>query len=86
MILLPQGVINTDDRDLQNSVYGWHGQTAVLMVYFYYAQVLFGFIFLALIGIKVLVDHFVLGIKGKQAVNEEEDKGNYQSAAKLDIS
>jgi hypothetical protein len=35
LILLPQGVITTDDRDLEDSVYCWYGQMTVLKVYFY---------------------------------------------------
>lgn len=39
MILIPQGAISTEDREMENSVYGWYGQLGVLMVYqdFWYA-------------------------------------------------
>eukprot|EP00568_Trieres_chinensis_P012825 CAMPEP_0183294622 /NCGR_PEP_ID=MMETSP0160_2-20130417/2888_1 /TAXON_ID=2839 ORGANISM="Odontella Sinensis, Strain Grunow 1884" /NCGR_SAMPLE_ID=MMETSP0160_2 /ASSEMBLY_ACC=CAM_ASM_000250 /LENGTH=317 /DNA_ID=CAMNT_0025455973 /DNA_START=57 /DNA_END=1010 /DNA_ORIENTATION=- len=33
LLLVPQGVISSDDRDMENSIYGWYGQTGVLMVY-----------------------------------------------------
>jgi hypothetical protein len=33
MVLLVQGAISTDDRDLEESPYGWYGQTGVLMIY-----------------------------------------------------
>jgi hypothetical protein len=37
MILLAQGVIQTEDRQMEDSVYGWYGQKGVLLVYTYYA-------------------------------------------------
>lgn len=39
MILLPQGAITTEEREMEDSVYGWYGQLGVLMVYqdFWYA-------------------------------------------------
>jgi hypothetical protein len=33
MLLLVQGVIQTDGRALEDSVYGWFGQTSILLVY-----------------------------------------------------
>lgn len=33
MLLLAQGVIQTDGRDVEDSIFGWYGQTSVLMVY-----------------------------------------------------
>jgi len=33
MVLICQGVLLTDDRDLEDSVYGWWGQLGVLIVY-----------------------------------------------------
>jgi hypothetical protein len=33
LIVLCQGVITTENRELENSVYGWYGQMGVLMVY-----------------------------------------------------
>jgi hypothetical protein len=34
MILMPQGIITTEERDLERNVYGWFGQMGVLIVYF----------------------------------------------------
>jgi hypothetical protein len=33
MIVVCQGVISTENRELEESVYGWYGQMGVLMVY-----------------------------------------------------
>lgn len=33
LLLMPQGVIQTDNRELEDSVYGWNGQLGVLLVY-----------------------------------------------------
>jgi hypothetical protein len=45
MVLLCQGVLLTDERDLEDSVYGWFGQIGVLMVYTDYAYLWFTFVF-----------------------------------------
>ncbi len=82
MLLLPQGVISTDDRDLEESVYGWYGQLGVLMVYFYYGQCLFAGIFLLIGGTVALIRTFVMAPK----VVKEETTSEYQPASKLDIN
>lgn len=33
LVLVPQGVISSDDRDLEDSIYGWYGQQGVLLEY-----------------------------------------------------
>jgi hypothetical protein len=45
LILLEQGVILTDDQDLQNEIYGWYGQWSVLVVYTHFMYVFFGIVF-----------------------------------------
>lgn len=76
MILMPQGIISTEERDLENSVYGWYGQLGVLMVYFSTAQLLFCPCMMILTVIKSTVEKAVSG--GKQ--DEEEDAMNYHPA------
>lgn len=44
MVLVCQGVLLTDERDLEDSIYGWFGQIGVLMVYTDYAYLWFTFI------------------------------------------
>jgi hypothetical protein len=41
LILLAHGVILTDDRDLEDDVYGWYGQFSVLMVYTNFWYIIF---------------------------------------------
>jgi hypothetical protein len=45
MILLCQGVIDTDERDLEDTIYGFFGQMGVLMVYSFYSYLWFSVIF-----------------------------------------
>mmetsp|Transcript_23731 Transcript_23731/g.65946 ORF Transcript_23731/g.65946 Transcript_23731/m.65946 type:complete len:283 (-) Transcript_23731:162-1010(-) len=74
MVLITQGVIATDDRELENSVYGWFGQLAVLMVYTNYAFVLFSIIFAAIFGIKAFVEYKFLGTDAAQPETTEDSK------------
>ncbi|GKZ00575.1 hypothetical protein MPSEU_001009700 [Mayamaea pseudoterrestris] len=55
IVLLPQGVIQSDDRDIENSIYGWYGQTAVLMVYQDFAYILFCLSFIGVLAIIKLI-------------------------------
>jgi hypothetical protein len=88
LLLLPQGVINTDDRDLEEAVYGWYGQLSVLMVYFYFAQVLFGGVSLMLIGGQAAFERYFHGKKSllSKEVDPSETTSGYQSAAVLDVA
>jgi hypothetical protein len=45
LLLLVQGVILTDDQDLQNEIYGWYGQLSVLMAYTDFMYILFCTVF-----------------------------------------
>jgi hypothetical protein len=56
LVLVPQGVIETDDRDLENFAYGWYGQFPILLAYFQFAVALFsGISLLLLTGILYYV-------------------------------
>mmetsp|Transcript_34339 Transcript_34339/g.71505 ORF Transcript_34339/g.71505 Transcript_34339/m.71505 type:complete len:290 (-) Transcript_34339:645-1514(-) len=94
MILITQGVIATDDRELENSVYGWYGQLPVLMVYTNYAFVIFTLVFAVIFGIKAFVEQKFTSaeapprrsdsaaISAKQLKDEEpEDEPAYKSMA-----
>mmetsp|Transcript_51041 Transcript_51041/g.153430 ORF Transcript_51041/g.153430 Transcript_51041/m.153430 type:complete len:300 (-) Transcript_51041:525-1424(-) len=52
LILLAQGVISADDRDLEDSVYGWYGQAGVLLAYTNFWIVLFCAIFSVVFIVK----------------------------------
>uniref|UniRef100_A0A7S3LB95 Uncharacterized protein n=1 Tax=Amphora coffeiformis TaxID=265554 RepID=A0A7S3LB95_9STRA len=60
LFLLGQGVIVTEGREMEDSVYGWYGQLAVLMVYSDWAYFLFSVCFSALLCVKIFVDKYVL--------------------------
>ena len=82
ILLLPQGVISTDDRDLEESIYGWYGQLPVLMVYFYYAQIWFAGVFLLVFGAKWLLELYYYAPE----VRKDETTADYQPAEKLDVA
>jgi hypothetical protein len=67
ILLLPQGIIATEGRELENSVYGWYGQTAVLMVYENFAYMIFC---LSFIGVLALLK-LVLWYKGKNEIADD---------------
>lgn len=50
LVLLPQGVISTEGRQMEDSIYGWYGQMSVLMVYTDFAYILFSVILGGLVG------------------------------------
>jgi len=53
LVLVPQGVITTDDRDLEDSIYGWYGQWPVLLLYFEFAQCIFAAVGMVLCGVAL---------------------------------
>ena len=62
IILLTQGVIvSGGGRGMEDSVYGWYGQLAILMVYTDWAYILFTLIFLFVVGIKSILQYKLLG-------------------------
>ena len=52
MIMAAQGVISSDDRDMEDSYYGWYGQIGVLMTYTYFWIMLFSIGFLTALGVR----------------------------------
>jgi len=75
LVLLPQGVITTDNRELEETPYGWYGQLSILMVYFYFAQCIFSIVFAVLIMLKLFSDQFVVNEFDPE---EAETAFNYQ--------
>ena len=68
MILIPQGVISTENRELEESVYGWYGQWGVLLVYWEFAQCLFT-------GIALLIMGTVMFCVSKYGKSTDEEAG-----------
>ena len=55
MILLAQGVISTENRQMEESVYGWYGQKSVLLLTTNFAVSLFSGIYLIILAVTNLV-------------------------------
>lgn len=51
-VFMSIGAISVDNEDLENSYYGWYGQTSVLMVYTNFWMMLFSFGFLVAFQVK----------------------------------
>lgn len=77
LILLPQGVIRNNDEALERSSYGWYGQMAVLMVFFNFAQVLFGPIFMILTSAMAA---YQSSVEAEPANKVEDDGFSYKPA------
>ena len=78
MVLICQGVLKTDDRDLEDSIYGWYGQIGVLIVYTGAAYLWFTFIFaVALIARAFWLRHQV----SKEAAGTEAEMSDSYYAA-----
>jgi hypothetical protein len=71
LVLVPQGVIAVDERDMEDSVYGWYGQWPVLLVYFEFAQCLFSGILLLLFGVVGLA--LLLRQRNNQKMQNEKE-------------
>mmetsp|Transcript_16097 Transcript_16097/g.21045 ORF Transcript_16097/g.21045 Transcript_16097/m.21045 type:complete len:287 (-) Transcript_16097:228-1088(-) len=88
MVLLTQGVISSDDRELENSIYGWYGQLAVLMVYTNWGYFLFSVIFGSLFGIKAFLEYKLLNTEDATTAQpaasiaaKDLDEGSYKNMA-----
>lgn len=56
LVLLAQGVIMTDDRDLEDEVYGWWGQLSVLMVYTNFWLIIFCVVFVIAFLVRTILE------------------------------
>lgn len=54
ILMLGQGVILTDGRAMNDSVYGWYGQTGVLMAYTNFWLLLYGIVFMTAFAIRMI--------------------------------
>jgi hypothetical protein len=72
MILLAQGVINTEDRQVEESVYGWYGQKSVLLLTTHYAISLFSGVYVLLLAITNIVIFFITRARNNKKQQEEQ--------------
>ncbi len=75
-LIMSMGTISTDNRDLEDSYYGWYGQTGVLLVYTNFSLLLFSFAFLIAFQVRNYLDRKAEE-KEETAVGEVE--GDYHA-------
>jgi hypothetical protein len=71
MLLCVQGVIETDDQAMHGSIYGWHGQLAVLLVYSCFAYLIFSLV--AAIAISIRMCRLARTTAAAAASDEQEE-------------
>ena len=74
LIMASQGVISSDDREFEDSIYGWYGQMGVLIAYQSFWFMLFTVVFALVFGIMAVVESRRLnkeGIESDTANNVE---------------
>jgi hypothetical protein len=93
MILLAQGVIQTDNREMEDSVYGWYGQKSVLLLLTNYAITLFSGIYIIIVLITNVAVWITTRTRNNQKRNEDmkiadEETNSYVAieAPKIEIT
>jgi len=74
LIMASQGVISSDDREFEDSIYGWYGQMGVLIAYQSFWFMLFSVIFAIVFGVMAILERRRLnkeGIESDSANNVE---------------
>ena len=77
LILSVNAISSGDDRDMDDSYYGWYGQTAVLMAYTDFWMMLFAFAFLGAFQIK----NYVLNTRARADGRADELDDHHHKAA-----
>lgn len=84
IIVLTQGVIKTDEREMENSIYGFYGQLGVLMVYANYAYFWFAIVFGVIFGAKAFAEYKLSSVETEtepdESTTENKDE-SYKSMA-----
>ena len=70
-MFVSMGAISSDDADLEDSYYGWYGQTSVLMVYTNFWMMLFSFGFLVAFQVKNFLERRSEGIENAEGDEDE---------------
>ncbi len=68
LVMTAQGVISSDDRDLENSYYGWYGQMGVLLAYTDFWFMLFSLAYLIAFRVSAYLE--------QRAASKNEDGSN----------
>ena len=72
-IMAAQGVISSDDGDMEDSYYGWYGQIGVLMAYTDFWIMLFSFGFLTAFKVRSYLNNK----NEKQGEHDNDNEGDY---------
>jgi len=78
ILLMPQGVISSDNRDLEDSIYGWHGQMGVLLVYTAFWMMLYCCLFTLALTIRMLLEYRQ---KKKEEAANKDDATDVEASA-----
>lgn len=70
ILIIGQGVIKTDERDLENNVYGFYGQLSILLLYTCCGFFIFCIILHIALHIRALIIHYYYQKKQKQQQQE----------------
>ena len=79
MITMAQGVIQTEGRQMEESVYGWSGQLGVLMVYSDFWLMLYSLLFSLLFGVRIFLDRRRSKSGDDKLVAEESGYSSYEA-------
>jgi hypothetical protein len=69
--MMGQGVISLDDRDLEDSIYGWYGQIGALMAYTSFWYVLYCIVFTIAFTVRAFLE--------RRAANNRNEDGTVNS-------
>ena len=57
LVLVAQGVIETDERELEDSIYGWDGQVGVLLAYTAFGMIIYCVIAILALFLRMFLEH-----------------------------
>ena len=73
LVLVAQGVIETDERDLEDSIYGWNGQWGVLLAYTAFGIIVYNFVAILALFLRMWLEHRQNKKLEQQAAKEESE-------------
>lgn len=73
LVMASQGVISSENREFEDSVYGWYGQMGVLIAYQSFWFLLFSVVFSIVFGVVALLERRRLK---KEGVEEQGSSSN----------
>lgn len=83
LLVLTNGGISSDNRDLEESIYGWYGQTSVLMAYTDFWYIAYCILFSIAFAVRILMER---RRKGKESGDDSQEAGEYQKYEAPEVS